>query len=373
MASDWVKKALIGMRAGRAVYVQGAPGIGKSWQVADLHRQLWGAEAESKPLVTVMAALSDPTSFCGIEHVIEGETVRTVPSWAKRLIKAGGGTLFLDEATLATPATWTALLRVVLDRVAGDADLPESVRIILCGNPVSMTNAGCELPPAAANRLLHLTAEAPTIAGWADFIESWSADRGEHMRRAASIVGAYLVGLAKPEVLLNVPADESKRAEAWPSPRSWHAAVECVAAAFEAGDIETGLALVEAAVGASAASGLSTFLREADLPKPRDVLTGKVQVKFERHRPDRAAAILRGCSAEAVNGPAVDKQERAYLVEQAWGVAKGACDGLLSDIVLKHTAQLSQWRVMKSGAPLAKGANEAAVIKETGEVAKRSI
>lgn len=372
---DWKKGALLSMRANRVAFVLGSPGIGKSWAIGDIHRAYWGAESESKPLITIMGALSDPTSFCGIEAVIDGQTMRTKPYFLREFIARGGGTLFLDEATLVTPATWTAMLRVVNERWVGDTPLPENVRIIMAGNPVEQTNAGQELPPAGANRVLHFHADAPTPAAWAEWVSGHNADKGPHARKAASLVGAFLAHSANPDLLLNIPKDESKRAGAWPSPRSWHAAVDCLAAAYESGEDAFGITMIAASVGNAAGAAFANFARHADLPNPRDVLVGKVTPKLSRDRADRVAAILRACAAEAVNGPAVDKAERAFLVEAAWGIALAACESpvLLADVVVNHTTALSVWRVMKSGAPMAKGDNEKAVAKLVQAAAKASL
>jgi hypothetical protein len=371
MSLEWSKSVLLSMKANRVPVVMGPPGIGKSWEVQTIHNRYWGGDP-SAPFVTVMASLSDPTTFCGIEYVTEGVTRRTVPAWAQRLLDAGKGTLFLDEATLASPATWTALLRVVLDRVVGDVTLPESVRVILAANPVEMTNAGCELPPAGANRLVHLSAEAPSPRAWADWIEAHNAGKGEAARTAAALVGAFIANKADPSTLLNVPKDESKRAGAWPSPRSWHAATDCLAVALAEGE-QAFADLVSACVGSSAGGMFATFAKHADLPKARDVLLGTADPKLRRERPDRAAAILRAVSSEAVNGPAVDKSERSYLVEQAWHVAKSACELGLPDIALNHTASLTQWRILKSGSPSGASAVEKEVSKLVQTVAKASL
>jgi len=365
---NWVEDVILTWRAGRVASLMGPPGIGKSSQVEALHRRYWGARAATMPLETVMLSLSDPTDLVGILTVDErtGETVRLPPGWVKRIVAAGGGTIFFDEATLGTPATWTAMLRVLLEKHAGDVKLPDAVRFVLASNPVEMTNAGNAFPPAGANRVTHFEVEAPEAGEWGDWKQAHAAECGDaHDRRAATLIAGFVFKFGR-SYLMNMPATEEKRAGAWPSPRSVHAAADILAAGYRDGLMSTpdGEARVIRAIGGTVGTGwagaLATYLKSADIPEPRDVLTGKVSVKFDTNRPDRARPIAVSLANDAIKGPAVDKAERAALVEACWGVFLSASDAGLADTIQSAAAILNDWRIRSGGGTtaVAKGSAE---------------
>jgi hypothetical protein len=357
MATHWMKLALLSMKANRVPFVVGAPGIGKSAMMKALHRSYWGAKADSVPLWVSMPALSDPTDYCGIPFPQEGETKRLAPTMVSALSK--GGTLFIDEATLASPATWSALLRVVLERVVGDVPLHPDVRIVLAANPVQMTTAGNELPPAAANRLVHLEADVPSPTEWATWLMTDRVNGDDFDKRAAQLVGGYVSHFGE-KALLAFPADESKRSGAWPSPRAWDAACALYAAALRDGDPESGLELVSATVGKGHGRPFREYVKSANLPKPRDVLTGAVDWKPDASRPDYVYPVIAGCAIEAVNGLAANAKEREFLVDAAWGVILSAANVGQGDFATSASSPLQVWRSSKSGNPRASTKNEAA-------------
>lgn len=350
--SEWVYDALALFDADVAVSVIGPPGVGKSWQARTVHNLYWGAKADVMPFETVMAALSDPTDFTGILTVddVTGETKRVPPSWAKRIVAAGGGTVFLDEATLATPATWTALLRVILDKSVGDLQLPAATRFILASNPVEMTNAGNLFPPAGANRVGHFTTTVPEPQDWAQWVQDYAAETGDaHDRKAALAIAAFVSKLG-PAYLLNVPNTEEKRAEAWPSPRSCHAAQRVLASAYRRGLLadpagqERTIRSLAAVVGTTWSSTFATWLVENDLPDARELLTGRATFAFDANRPDKARPVCIAVANEATKGPARDKPERAVLVEAAWGILLQAAKAGLADTVEVAATTLNEWR-----------------------------
>jgi len=87
------------------------------------------------PCETVIAAIREPSDFSGLPVVRESQVDMAPPRWAKRLAEAGRGILFLDEISTAPPAVQAALLRVVLERVVGDLELPDDVVVVAAANP----------------------------------------------------------------------------------------------------------------------------------------------------------------------------------------------------------------------------------------------
>lgn len=358
---DWTHLALLALRANRIPFVWGLPGIGKTARAMEVHARLWGGY-NAAPFVCVAPALSDPTDACGLLVAVKGDdgekVIRLLPDALKPLIAAGKGTLFIDELTTATAATQAAYLKVTQERRIGDTDIPPEVRIIIAANPPEVAAGGSELVTPLANRVVHMTAKAPNPRDWAIWLSSVLTETS-HQRKSASLIGGFNV--AKKDRLFIFPEDESKRAGAWPSPRSWHMAADCFASALEADDAPAGLELIAGSIGDSVAKEFVTFFNNMDLPDPRDVLEGKVSWAPTSDRIDKTSVMLRSIASEAINGPVKDKAEREAFVEIVWSLADAACNKAMTDIAYGAVSQLQTWRVLKSGAPRATGKFEAIV------------
>jgi hypothetical protein len=351
----WTKLAYLALQANRVPLVWGGPGIGKTDQAeSEVHQRYWAGDAEA-PFVGVSPALSDPTDATGPLAVVADKAVRLLPEVMRPLFDAGRGTFFIDELTTATAATQAAFLRVVQNRIVGDQKFPDDVRIIMAANPADIAAGGSELVAPMANRVVHLKADAPEATDWKIWLASKLIDSASE-RRAAALIGAFIGSHSSR--LYAFPEDEGKRASAWPSPRTWHAAADCYAAAIEAGEEGATLELVAGCVGTDVAQEFAAFVANADLPDARELLTGKVSWSPERHRVDRASAVLQSIATEAAYGPWGTAKERAEVVERAWEIIEGACNVGLTDSAYSAVVPLNTWRLTKSGAPRALGASE---------------
>ncbi|NEC76131.1 AAA family ATPase, partial [Streptomyces rochei] len=212
------------------VLLWGEPGIGKTAALTQL------AESLDLPLTTVIASVHEPSDFSGLPIVGDDPAAQGVPmappQWAVRLVRAGRGLLFLDELSTATPAVQAALLRVVLERRVGSLRLPPGVRIVAAANPRASAADGWELSPPLANRFVHLywTHDPEVVVRglggvWprAELPRLDARRLPEAVASARRAVCGFLE--ARPTLIHRLPNSEARRGGAWPSPRSWEAAL----------------------------------------------------------------------------------------------------------------------------------------------------
>jgi hypothetical protein len=110
---------------GRAVYLWGAPGCGKSSVVRQATRSL------NRDLVDDRATLLDPIDLRGLPRVTKDTAVWCPPAF---LPKSGEGVLFLDELAQAAPLVQAACLQLTLDRKVGEYELPAGWSVIAASN-----------------------------------------------------------------------------------------------------------------------------------------------------------------------------------------------------------------------------------------------
>jgi hypothetical protein len=294
------------------VLLWGAPGTGKTSTIRAMAQQMgW-------PCETVIASIREPSDFAGLPVVV-GDGVRFAPpGWAQRLAAAGHGLLFLDELSTAPPAVQAALLRVVLERVVGDLELPEDVAVVAAANPPEQAADGWDLSAPLANRLCHLTWEIDPRAvaeglagGWAapavpTLPERWQAGLG----LARGLVSAFLH--VRPALACAPPADAASAGRGWPSPRTWDMAARLLGAANAARAGEEGgtggvssearSALVAGCVGDGAGVEFLAWLAEMDLPDPEAALADPASFVLPK-RGDRAYAAVTAVAAVVAADP----------------------------------------------------------------------
>ena len=282
------------------VLLWGAPGTGKTTAIRAM------AEAVGMPCETVIASIREPSDFAGLPIVTDDDVHFAPPRWARRLAEQERGLLFLDEISTAPPAVQAALLRVVLERVVGDLELPQGVVVVAAANPPEQAADGWDLSAPLANRFCHLewAVDAQSISeglalGWEtaavpDLPEDW--ERG--IRRASGMVAAFLP--IRPLLACKVPKDGSSAGRGWPSPRTWDMAARLLTAC-DASKASAGVrsALVTGAVGDGAAVEFLSWLIEMDLPDPEAVLADPDAFVLPE-RGDRAYAVLTSVAAAVV-------------------------------------------------------------------------
>jgi hypothetical protein len=249
------------------VLLWGAPGTGKTSAIRDM------ARAMGWPCETVIAAIREPSDFAGLPVVSAGDVHMAPPRWAQRLAAAGRGLLFLDEISTAPPAVQAALLRVVLERVVGDLDLPEDVVVVAAANPPEQAADGWDLSAPLANRFCHLEWSVEPaafaqgiVAGWEPPVppalpEGWE----EHTAYTRGLISAFIT--VRPGLACELPEDAARAGKGWPSPRTWEMAARLWAAAEMAdASVEATTALITGSVGEGPGIELLMWEMEMDLP-----------------------------------------------------------------------------------------------------------
>jgi MoxR-like ATPase len=135
------------------VYLEGAPGIGKSSVVKEAAKEL-GVECKIVELVT-----KKPTSFFIPEPEKDGKGFREIINFSILPKDPDSkGILFLDEFPSAPQIVQAAVHDLILDRRLGEYTLPEGWMIVLAGNRAGENILNAFLP-ATINRIVKIEIE----------------------------------------------------------------------------------------------------------------------------------------------------------------------------------------------------------------------
>ena len=331
-------------RWGQPLRIIGAPGTAKSALIESV------AEASGLHVEVVIASLRDPTDFLGLPVPRDdGSVGYAPPAWALRAAAAKHAVVFLDEINTAPPAVQAALLRVVLDRVVGDFQLPTTVRILSAQNAVEDSAGGYDLAAPLANRFGTLPDwTGPSCEEWCSWlmqagngneIEVQTTAANEEARvlklwpsafaKASGIITSFL--RRKPSLLHAQPASGAPEASlAWPSRRTWEMATRALAAC-EIHHLDESEAdrYVGAFVGPAAIRELRSWMVNIDLPDPAKLLDGEIDWKHDPDRLDRTMVVCSSCAALVAPHSAEKRLPRA---EAAWKLIHGLME--VSDVVL---------------------------------------
>ena len=295
------------LAAGVPVLLWGDPGTGKTRTIeAFAHQAGW-------PTVSVIASIHDPTDFSGLPVRTASGVVFEPPAWAHTTAGHDGMSLvFFDEINTAAPATQNALMRVVLDSRVGDLDLGSEVRFAAAANPPAHNSAAWDLSAPLANRFAHLDWPV-SIDDWkTGYLKGWPDPTPADIDAAA--VDPYSAEMikwlqasfldARPNLLCEVPSNGTAF-RGWPSPRSWERLADCLALADTAQVSDNvRLLLACALVGEGAAAEYLAYLRNLDLPDPKELLSHPAAFG-ELSRTDQQLAALDAVVAAAAADPRV--------------------------------------------------------------------
>jgi len=274
------------------VILWGAPGQGKTSVLNAI------AASSDRMIRTVLASIREPSDFAGLPNIVNGRTVLIPPDWAEDIAVTGDGILFFDEISTAPPATQAAMLRVALERIAGDKFLGDDVSIVAAANPPEQAADGWDLSAPMANRFTHLDWALPADVvrdgfsiGWPEIVIPQVNQQllNEKVTEGRLLVGAFLG--ARPDHLTRVPDSTNEAGRAFPTPRSWESAATLYGYATAAGASKAARRmLLNGSVGESATSEFLTYISELDLPNPEDVLANPSKWEVPT-RGDRVYAV----------------------------------------------------------------------------------
>lgn len=155
------------LKANLVPFITSSPGLGKSAAVRQLAKRF------NLKLIDVRLAQEDPTAINGFPAIESGRSTYAPPV---RFPLEGdelpegysGWLLFFDELNSAPRSVVAAAYKIVLDRMIGEHNLHERVRIIAAGNLATDNAIVNDMGTAMRSRVVHIPVESnPT--NWLDY------------------------------------------------------------------------------------------------------------------------------------------------------------------------------------------------------------
>jgi MoxR-like ATPase len=257
------------------VILWGPPGQGKTSVIKAL------AKKADRHLEIILASIREPQDFAGLPSIVDGKMTLVAPDWAQRLADTEYGILFTDEVNTAPPSVQAALLRVCLDKVAGDCELGLDTSVIAAANPPEQAADGWDLAPPLANRFCHLDWSLPLevvrmgLSGqWPtfEFQKPDSLRLSDELLTEKNTVSGFLT--SRPDLVTALPNSNADQGRAFPTPRSWESAA-LLSAFASASNLSEGVRrlLLKGSVGVAAAAEFISYRNNMDLPDPEKVLS----------------------------------------------------------------------------------------------------
>lgn len=323
------------MRAGNwglPLLVEDTPGTAKTAVIRQI-AAAWGL-----PCKVLSPGEEGEGAFGVVPVPLNGRLVYPAPEWVD--LVADGGVVFIDECGSIPPMIQAPVLGLIAEKKIGGAQLSLRVRVLGAMNDTDISANGHDLSAPLANRFGHLKWGHPTVEQHMAFmlglggkdqeVAPRSAEAEEaRVLRAWPEAWARAVGLevaflqAQPQWKNAMPKQgDPALSKAWPSDRTWEYATRALASADVHSLSETDRdEFVAAFVGHQAHEHFAAFIESADLPKPADVLDGRVKFSWEPKRLDRSSAIVTACAALVVPPEAPRRRERAKVLWEMLGSA----------------------------------------------------
>jgi hypothetical protein len=320
MKATVLAKALrVSIAAGRAPFIKGAPGIGKSALTKSIADEVGG-------FIDVRVPLLDPVDLRGLPSITGGITRWNVPEFLPREDTHGKrGILFFDEVSSAPRLVQVACYQLFLDRACGEYRIPDGWSVVCAGNRAIDRAVVERMSSALSNRLIHLTLD-PDLEDWA----KWAA---------ASGVKPEVISFLRfrPELLHKM--DDKRPDDPFPSPRSWEFASDLLK---QAPDQETEHELLAGTVGDGTALEFEAFLQIArDLPNPDSIIANPNKGDVPK-KPATLYAIV-GALAHRATPKNFDKVLAYFQRLPTEYAVAGIKDALARDKALKEVKAYADW------------------------------
>jgi hypothetical protein len=338
MSVAWNENAafFLALQTGVPPVAFGEPGVAKT-RMTEAFARAMGRHYES-----ICGGQHEPADLTGYPHISEAHGKKCLSfaktEWRINLENSpNGGILHLDELTDCPPAVQAAMLQLLTHGV-------ENTWICATGNPAEVSTNGYDLAPTTVNRLCCLVWKTP-VKSWErgmmnDFKSSAQqfpilpANWREHIAQCRAMIVSYTTK-THPDHLQSLPKDTAKRAQPWPSLRSWTNAATLLAACVSlntGAEIET--ELVQGCVGEGCALAFLKWRKSLDLPDPEELLASPKKYKPSA-RGDVAHVVLSSVIA------AVAKNNTPDRWNSAWEILGIQCD-TAPDIAATVAAPLAQ-------------------------------
>jgi hypothetical protein len=246
------------------VFLQGAPGIGKTAAVGQ------AAAAVKKSLMTFALPTCESVDLRGLPHVENGVT-----RWASPLPRDGQGVVLLDELASAAPDVQTAAHHLVHAEPGSDMSLPSGWHLVVTGNRAADKTLYRATSAPLRNRLIIINAETD-LGQWAQ----WALSHG-----ISPIVLAF--ARWRPELLMTkeIPGEGG-----FPSPRSWETVSNLLALKL-GGSIER--EMIHGAIGEAATSEFAAYLRTSrELPNIESILAAPATAHVPKEPSQQYALVI---------------------------------------------------------------------------------
>ena len=243
----------------RPLFLWGPPGIGKSELVEGITNDLGGI------MYDLRLAQCDPTDVRGIPYfnqelcLMDWAPPIDLPS-AEVAAQYPIVVLFLDEMNSAAPSVQSAAYQLILNRRIGKYVLPDNVVMVAAGNREGDKGVTYRMPSPLANRFVHLEMKCD-YDSWLQ----WATENRIHK----DVIG--YISFAKQDLSDFDPKSISR---SFATPRSWTFVSELLDDGISD---STTTDLVAGTIGEGLAVKFMAHRKIASkMPKPEDILTGKV-------------------------------------------------------------------------------------------------
>lgn len=331
-----VKPLLLDCISGNVpAFLWGPPGIGKSDIIREIGRDLGGY------VIDIRLAIRQPSDILGIPFF---NKELNLMDWAPPIdlpteefaAKYPIVILFLDEMNSAPPLVQAASYQLVLDRRVGKYILPDNVWIVAAGNRETDRGVTFRLPTPVANRFAHYNVKHDAKS-WID----WGAKNGID----PTILGHISYS---EQYLFNF--DPASGDKAFPTPRSWAFLSRLLTSKDRSEEHIRRQALATIGEGATT-SFMAHRKNGANLPKPEDVLSGKVTTLKDVDMSARYSLVMSLCfKLKEINDQKIPKEEYNEICDNFMGFALNCLEPELG--VLAARMAVKNFKIFFDGSKL---------------------